>query len=182
MKTHLTLEDIEAVIESEKYEFPSGGMTICILTLKNGARVIGVNYGAIDKGNQDWNLGRKNAREQAIEKVWELEGYLLRQRLSEVRETQDKKYSIRDGRIVNSSTLEPIPENEPVMLFRAKDIYALDHAILPYLEKIDSLEGNKSHSLVVSLIADRFRKFQENNPESMKVPDTTLTKTFLEGL
>ena len=83
MKTYLTPENIEAVIESEKYELPSGGMTICILTLKNGARVVGINYGAINQERQDWAVGRKNAREQAIEKVWELEGYLLRQRIFE---------------------------------------------------------------------------------------------------
>lgn len=88
MKNHLTPEDIDAVIKSEKYEYPSAGMTICILTLKNQTRVIGVNYGSIDPGRQDWAFGRQAAKEQAVEKVWELEGYLLRQKIMENQETK----------------------------------------------------------------------------------------------
>ncbi len=83
MKKYLLPSDIDAVIVNEKYEHPAAGITICVLTLKNGARVIGVNYGAIDPERQDWTMGRNNSRAQAVEKVWELEGYLLRQRLME---------------------------------------------------------------------------------------------------
>lgn len=78
VKTHLTPADIEAVIMGEQY-FGHGTMTICIFTLKNGTKVIGRNFGAIDPSRQNWDEGRKQARLDAIEKVWELEGYLLRE-------------------------------------------------------------------------------------------------------
>lgn len=80
LKKYLTLGDIESVIISEEYN-TKDTLTICTLTLKNGAKVVGLNYGAIDPGRQDFERGKDIARKAAIEKVWELEGYLLRQRL-----------------------------------------------------------------------------------------------------
>lgn len=82
-KTSLTPDDIEAVIVKEDYYvFPGTTVTTCLLTLKNGAKTIGVNYGSIDLDRQDWVVGRREARKQAVEKVWELEGYLVRHHLA----------------------------------------------------------------------------------------------------
>lgn len=76
----VTPERIEQVIENtDFYVFPETTVTVCLLTLKNGAKVVGHNYGAIDATRQDWATGRFEARAMAVEKVWELEGYLLRQ-------------------------------------------------------------------------------------------------------
>lgn len=84
-KTGLTPDDINSVVVGEEYSFPSGTVTSCLLELANGAKVIGINYGSIDPASQNWEFGRKAAREAALEKVWELEGYLLRQKLYEKR-------------------------------------------------------------------------------------------------
>lgn len=81
IQKYLSLQDVESVVASEEYLTPSGTMTICVLSLRNGAKVTGVNYGAIDPNRQNWEEGRKAARSDAMEKVWELEGYLLRQKL-----------------------------------------------------------------------------------------------------
>ena len=144
----LTKEDIESVIVDEEYKF-NESTTICILRLRNGAKVVGVNYGAIDLERQDFQLGRQAARSEAVNKVWELEGYLLRQRLMEtestdnqaVFSTQDPKYSIQAGRIINTVSGVPIPYDEPIMIFRAKDCYASEHAIRPYTKALmDHLE------------------------------------------
>ena len=68
---------------SESYHtFPDATVTVCLLTLRNGAKVIGHNYGAIDPSRQNWETGKQAARTMAVEKVWELEGYLLRERLN----------------------------------------------------------------------------------------------------
>lgn len=79
---HLTPTDIEAAIVGADYStHPDTTITICVLLLRNGAKVVGVNYGAIDAQRQDWEIGKREARAQAVEKVWELEGYALRNKL-----------------------------------------------------------------------------------------------------
>ena len=78
----LTPADIEAAIAGTDYHvFPGTTVTVCMLTLRNGAKTIGYNYGPIDPARQDWEQGKKAAHAMAVEKVWELEGYLLRERL-----------------------------------------------------------------------------------------------------
>src|SRR5215217_5606747 len=54
--------------------------TICTLVLKNGHIVIGESRPVSD-ANFDEELGRKIARDNARNKIWALEGYLLRQKL-----------------------------------------------------------------------------------------------------
>ncbi len=84
IKTSLTIDDINAVIVNENY-IVSDQATICELVLKNGAKVIGINYGAIDPTRHSAERGKEEAKKQALEKVWELEGYLLRQKLQVMR-------------------------------------------------------------------------------------------------
>lgn len=107
----LTPADIEAVIVSEHYftagqgdraavedaAFSGGAfhasasrhtpheldlVTVCVLLLRNGAKVTGVNHGPVSAANFDAAKGREYARKNAIDKVWELEGYVLRERLA----------------------------------------------------------------------------------------------------
>lgn len=56
-------------------------LTICVLVLRNGAKVVGVNYGAIDPQNHSADTGRKEAFKDAENKVWELLGFRLRDKL-----------------------------------------------------------------------------------------------------
>lgn len=84
----ITEEHIEGVIQNTQfYVFPGTTVTVALLTLKNGAKVVGYNYGAIDVARQDWATGRFEARAMAVENVWELEGYVLRNRLAAPLET-----------------------------------------------------------------------------------------------
>lgn len=50
--------------------------TVVILKLKNGFEVVGTS-GCVDPKNYDHEIGKKYARERAIQKVWELEAYKL---------------------------------------------------------------------------------------------------------
>lgn len=61
---------------------PLGLLTFCVLVLKNGFTVTGESACA-SPANFNADIGRRIARENAVEKVWLLEGYLLRQRLHE---------------------------------------------------------------------------------------------------
>lgn len=56
-------------------------LTICVLVLRNGFTVTGESACASPE-NFNAEVGRKIAREKAREKIWALEGYLLRTKLA----------------------------------------------------------------------------------------------------
>ncbi|UAW58741.1 hypothetical protein ASO78B_037 [Escherichia phage vB_EcoS_ASO78B] len=58
-------------------------LTFCVLVLRNGFTVTGESACASPE-NFDAEIGRKIARQNAVNKIWMLEGYLLKQNLSEV--------------------------------------------------------------------------------------------------
>jgi hypothetical protein len=72
----------EAIVDEAYYVFPGTTTTICRLTLKNGYSTIGESA-AVSLANFDEEIGRKIARENARDKIWALEGYLLKQKLFE---------------------------------------------------------------------------------------------------
>ncbi|EPG0742722.1 Gp49 family protein [Salmonella enterica subsp. enterica serovar Typhi] len=59
-------------------------LTFCVLVLRNGFVVTGESACASPE-NFDPEIGRKIARQNAIAKIWPLEGYLLKQQLHEVK-------------------------------------------------------------------------------------------------
>lgn len=75
-------EDIDAVIVSETYTvLPSGKAMVCELILRNGFSVRGESA-CVSKANFNEEIGRKISYEDARNKVWMLEGYLLQERIS----------------------------------------------------------------------------------------------------
>lgn len=79
----LTPDNIDAVIVGEDYHvFSNTTVTVCLLKLKNGFTAIG-HSAAVSKANFDEEIGRKIARENARNQIWQLEGYLLREKLYE---------------------------------------------------------------------------------------------------
>lgn len=91
----VTMADIEANIAAE-YSFTADKavgegvplmpalslLTFCVLVLKNGFTVTGESACA-SPSNFDPEIGRRIARENAVQKVWPLLGFLLKQRLHE---------------------------------------------------------------------------------------------------
>lgn len=78
----LTPALIDSVIKAEQYHvFEGTTLTVCCLTLQNGFTVTGESACASPQ-NFDVELGRKIAKDNAREKIWALEGYLLRQRIN----------------------------------------------------------------------------------------------------
>lgn len=79
----LTPQLIDDAIVAEAYHvFPGTTLTVCALTLRNGFQVVGESAAA-SPANFDEQIGRKIARDNARGKIWQLEGYLLRQRLAD---------------------------------------------------------------------------------------------------
>ena len=79
----LSPDMIDAAIVDEHYWTPPNTvLTVCVLTLTNGFNVVGKSA-PVSAANFDVELGKKIARSNAREQIWQLEGYLLRQRAFE---------------------------------------------------------------------------------------------------
>lgn len=77
----LTPALIDGAILSAQYWQPEGTtLTVCALTLKNGTHVVGESA-CVSPENFNAEIGRKIAHDNAREKIWALEGYLLKQKL-----------------------------------------------------------------------------------------------------
>lgn len=88
----LSPEHIEqTMVDEAYYVFPNTMVTVCCLTLKNGFNVIGKSA-AVSPANFNAEIGRKVARTKAREQIWELEGYLLKERLFEIAELIPASY------------------------------------------------------------------------------------------
>lgn len=73
----VTLDHIEAAIENESYIFPdSTTLTLCVLHLKNGIDVVGTSA-CVSSENFDAGIGKKLAREAAIDQCWPMFGFYL---------------------------------------------------------------------------------------------------------
>lgn len=78
----LTPDHIDSRIVSAAYHvFPGTTLTVCALTLRNGFIVTGTSAAASPE-NFDPTIGEPIAHRNARERIWELEGYLLRERLA----------------------------------------------------------------------------------------------------
>lgn len=79
----ITPAHIDSQIMTEAYHvFPGTTLTVCCLTLKNGFTVTGESAAASPE-NFNQEIGRTIARRNARDKIWSLEGYLLRTRLTD---------------------------------------------------------------------------------------------------
>lgn len=77
-------ESIEAKIANVGYMQLGKKLTLAIVTLKNGYEIIGASA-CVDPANFDAKLGEKYALDNAIDKLWPLEGYLLQEKLAAIK-------------------------------------------------------------------------------------------------
>jgi hypothetical protein len=78
----LTPSHVDDQILAEQYHvFPGTTLTVCALTLQNGFHVVGESAAASPE-NFDAEIGKRIARDNARNKIWALEGYLLRSKLA----------------------------------------------------------------------------------------------------
>lgn len=78
----VTPEQIDSVIVEKQFFRPTGTLTICVLTLKNGFNVTGESA-CVDPRNFDEQVGRDIAYRNARDKIWSLEGYHLASKIQE---------------------------------------------------------------------------------------------------
>lgn len=56
-------------------------VTFCVLILANGTKIVGVNEGPVSRENFDPEIGRRYARAKAVDQIWPLLGFRLRDNL-----------------------------------------------------------------------------------------------------
>lgn len=78
----LTPDLIQSKIKKCSFHKLTSRLTICILTLENGFEITGESSCA-HESNYNQEIGEKIAKENATEKIWMLEGYLIKQKLFE---------------------------------------------------------------------------------------------------
>ncbi|QQT87923.1 hypothetical protein I6I53_15095 [Acinetobacter ursingii] len=90
-----------------------GTLTFCVLVLKNGFTVTGESACASPE-NFDPEIGKKVARENARNKVWMLEGYLLKEKLNHQIKIQEHFASqvVDAGKLQDSPIVSELPELE----------------------------------------------------------------------
>lgn len=81
---------------------------------------------------------------------------------------QEPKYTTdQEGRIINRATGQAIPDDEPVFIFRARDIHAVK-ALHAYLDACN----DPAHIMAISARIVHFQEFQAAHPDRMKEPDS----------
>lgn len=77
----VTKESIDKKIASVETRRITDKLTHCLITMNNGFQVTGESA-CVDPANYDEKIGRGIAFDNAFNKLWEIEGYLLQEKLS----------------------------------------------------------------------------------------------------
>jgi len=87
----------------------------------------------------------------------------------------DPKFHIEGDQIIKTSNGDPIPEDEPLMLFRARDRNALavlyEYRRLCVLDGCNDFQMDGIHNRILA-----FEKFRDTQSERMKQPGITRGK------
>lgn len=92
---------------------------------------------------------------------------------------QEPKYEIKNGKLHNRQSGQQIPDDEPVFILRARDVYAFD-AIADYFRHVVATCPSDHREAVIKRMV-QFHDWASNHPSRMKQPDTVLTNDW-QGL
>lgn len=81
--------------------------------------------------------------------------------------TQDKKYDIEHNRLINAASGEPIPADEPIFIFRAKDKH-----LLKVLAEYRMMCENDEHVGAVEQREVEISEWQQRTRHRIGEPDT----------
>lgn len=84
----------------------------------------------------------------------------------------DLKHHVDGDQIIKTGNGQPIPEEEPLVLFRARDYLVV--RLLEHYRKLCEVDGCNEFQLEgVDELIDRFSRFAVEHPERMKQPGIT---------
>lgn len=149
MENKVTKELIESKVKEVTYtKLPSGKCLVCEVILNNGFSVRG-EASVVDPANFNEEVGKPMAYQKALDKIWELEGYLLQEKLSET--FVKSEISMKDVDIILRELLTSIMD--------LPDNYSniLDYVFLDIIEAADSKKWHSGH------VAIAFRRYIESS-------------------
>jgi hypothetical protein len=82
--------------------------------------------------------------------------------------SEDRKFKFENGRFINRVSGEAIPDDEPVIIFRARDRHAV--SVLQYYL---SLATDAHHQQAILDRIEEFSAYREANPGRLKEPGIT---------
>lgn len=88
----LTIDYLDGLVDKADFVH-QGTLTICTITLCNGFQVVGTSA-CVSEVTFNAEIGEQMAYKKAFEKLWELEGYFLKQRRYELGKS---KVTLRNG-------------------------------------------------------------------------------------
>lgn len=81
---------------------------------------------------------------------------------------EDRKFKFEDGKFINRVSGKAIPDDEPVIIFRARDRHAV--AVLNFYWQ---LATDEHHREAISDRIEEFLAYKNAHPEQMKEPGIT---------
>lgn len=85
---------------------------------------------------------------------------------------QEPKYHFQGGMVFNRASGLPIPRDEPVFVFRARDVHARE-VLGRYIERLGAdPRVSSGHIRAVHERLEDFERFARECPDRMKTPDT----------
>lgn len=81
---------------------------------------------------------------------------------------EDRKFKFEDGRFINRVSGEPIPDEEPVIIFRARDKHSIA-VLMAYLD----MAADPHHRQAIMDRLDEFSAYRAKYPERLKEPGIT---------
>ncbi len=92
----------------------------------------------------------------------------LDSRAGDAGEGQDRKFAFRNGQFVNRVSGEPIPHDEPIIIFRARD-----HHAIPVLREYLTMATDEHHRQAIRDRLTEFAAYRDAHPDRMKEPGIT---------
>jgi hypothetical protein len=81
---------------------------------------------------------------------------------------EDRKFRFEDGKFINRVSGEAIPDDEPVIIFRARDIHTIS-----VLRHYQELADEPHHQRAIQDRIDEFTAYQRAYPTRVKEPGIT---------
>jgi hypothetical protein len=111
---HVTEQHLYDTVRAVQFWQPENStLTVCAAQLQNGSYVVGQSA-CVSEVNFDANIGKDIAYKNAVDKIWELEGYLLRERIFQEMKNEAEIKAMMDA------------ANHPVITDAIKDIIEED--------------------------------------------------------
>ncbi len=173
----LTPDYVNSIIDHEFYIIPSedspSTLTICVMTLKNGFEVIGQSA-CCSREIYNEEVGKIEARKKAVDKIWPLEGYLLKERMLYANSQKEPR--------TKAAPVEP-PEPVTVEAIDDDDLEAAANLIEDIKQKpgnvIEETMTVKKDGKITEVITDP-KKIKEITNELMESEASITKRSFTE--